>query len=156
MNWRNVNSCQKEFTKCSLSSLLTQPLQRNGTLYHSISHWRPWLDSSTEHGFTRLPSTIRYCLRIASWSLSGTSVFSSFYLSRSHTVTFSILNTSSRLLLYSHTITFSYLKGLSCHGFYSSVSHHTAFTRSLNPSTAIFSEILCYPNTLIVSSLQQA
>ena len=69
---------------------------------------------------------------------------------------FLILNTSSRLLLYSHTITFSYLKGLSCHGFYSSVSHHTVFTRSLNPSIAIFSEILCHSNTLIASSLPQA
>ena len=153
MNWRNVNSCQKESTKSSLSSLLTQPLQRNGTLYHSISHWRPWLDSSTEHGFTRLPSTIRYCLRIASWSLSGASVFSSFYLSRSHTVTFS----DSQYFFLTPTV-FSYYHFLISKGSVVSRSpqfciHLTALTRSLNPSIAIFSEILRHSNTLIASSL---
>ena len=39
MNCRNVNLYQIESTKCLMSSLLTQPLQSNGTLYHSISQF---------------------------------------------------------------------------------------------------------------------
>ena len=47
---------------------------------------RPWIDSSTEHGFTRLPGTIHYCLKIVKWSLSGVSVFSSSHSYDSHAV----------------------------------------------------------------------
>ena len=45
VNCRNVNLCQIEPTEYLMSSLLTQPLQSNGTLYHNPS---PWIDSSTE------------------------------------------------------------------------------------------------------------
>ena len=96
---RNVNLCQIGSTKCLMSSLLTQPLQSNGTLYHSISQFA---SLNWQHYRIKDQRSIRCCLRIVSWSLSGASAFSLFYLCHSHAVMFphfSLLSPSSRCAL---------------------------------------------------------